>query len=94
MIYGGTAPALRGTLHAPLRAVPVFCLVVVCILAASALATYRRSAAGAPGDGASAERAGRTRFLAGVAMMTGGVAALVILAQWLAVIMFQPCLQA
>jgi hypothetical protein len=93
-IYGAAVPFCTHGLRAPLYAVPALCVAVVAVVIVSALVTFRRSTPASTGHQNLAATAGRTHFLAGLAIMTGGVSALVILAQWLAVFVFQPCLKA
>jgi hypothetical protein len=94
VIYGAAAPLCAHSLQLPLHAVPMLCVSIVAVLGLSALATYWHSRSAGPGGAGRSAAIGRTRFLAGLAALTAAVSALVILAQWLAVLMFHPCLQA
>jgi hypothetical protein len=91
-IFGTTGPLCARGLHGTLHAIPALCLTAVAIAGVMAFAIYRRPRRASPSAPDRSELAGRTHFLASLAMMIGAVSALVILAQWLAVVMIRPCL--
>lgn len=78
----------RATLHIA----PALCLALVIV---TGLFAHRHAGRGADNGKADADRRiGTVRFLAIVGMGTSILSAMIIAAQWFAVIMFDPCLRA
>jgi hypothetical protein len=78
----------RGTMHL----IPLLCLAVAIGAALTAYRDWR--AAGGGGEEEEATTAGRTRFLAIMGMGISVFSALAVIAQWAAIIVFDPCMRA
>lgn len=91
LIYATAAMTCGRAGRAPLHAIAAVCLTVSLATALVALRARRRTAADA--DGSDAEQR-RTRFMTLVAVSTAVFASLVIIAQWIAVMFFTPCMKA
>ena len=91
-VYAVNMWACGRNLHATMHIVPVLCLIVVFGAGFGAHRNWR-----AVGRGVEDEREGvavRTRFLALLGMSISLFSAIVILAQWLAIFVFDPCMRA
>ena len=92
VVYSVNMWACGHGLHAVMHVIPVVCLMVV---AGAVVSSYRNWVA--VGRGLEDEDGGvatRTRFLALLGMSISVFSAIVIVAQWLAIFVFEPCQRA
>lgn len=78
----------RGTMHI----IPLLCLIVAIGAGMTARRDWKAAGGGAHDEDATVEQ--RTRFVALLGMATSGFSAAVIVAQWAAILVFEPCMRA
>ena len=78
----------RGVMHI----VPILCLIVVAATAVAAHLNWRSLGRGFEDELGAIEA--RSRFIALLGMAISAISAIVILAQWLAIFVFDPCMRA
>jgi hypothetical protein len=91
-VYAAAMWACGRRMPAALHAIPALCLIVVIGAAIGGYRNWR-----AVGGGVEDEHdavATRTRFLALTGMAVSSFSAIVIIAQWLAIFVFDPCMRA
>jgi hypothetical protein len=91
--YSGDIWACGHDSRVTLHIAPVLCLIVVGAVAWSAYGNWRAVGGGFDDESPDANVAARTRFLALLGVTICALSALVILAQWLAVFVFDPCVR-
>jgi len=91
LIYATAAMTCGRAGRAPLHAIAAACLAVALATALFALRARRKAATN---TGSSDDEQRRTRFMTLVAVSTAVFSSLVIIAQWMAVMFFTPCMKA
>jgi hypothetical protein len=91
-IYSADTWVCGHGVRASLHIIPVLCLIMICSTAFAAWLNWR-----SVGGGVEDERhagASQTRFMALLGFAISVFSALVVLAQWIALFVFQPCMRA
>lgn len=90
-IYSATMWACGHGMRWTLHVIPVLSLVVVAAMGAAAHRNWRTTGGGREDDAATV--GARSRFLSILGMSVSAFSALVIVAQWLSIFVFNPCMR-